>query len=69
MSDCRLVNASKDFFLSAMVNDDDRDAGLPKGNDVVLDVDEILLLSLAIGGLILLVFIEFSSVLEDFTAF
>ena len=30
MSDCRLVNASKDFFLSAMVNDDDRDAGLPK---------------------------------------
>jgi hypothetical protein len=64
-----LVNASKDFFLSAMVNDDDRDAGFPKGNDVVLDVDEILLLSLAIGGLILLVFIEFSSVLEDFTAY
>ena len=30
MSDCRFVNASKDFFLSAMVNDDDRDAGLPK---------------------------------------
>ena len=30
MSDCRLVNASKDFFLSAMGNDDDRDAGLPK---------------------------------------
>ena len=36
---------------------------------MVLDVDEILLLSLAIGGLILVVFIEFSSVLDDFTAF
>ena len=37
MSDCRFVNASKDFFLSAMVNDDDRDAGLPKrkGNAII----------------------------------
>ena len=52
------VRASNDFFRSEIVKEDDLDAGFPRGNDVALDDEEMLLLSFAKATLVLDVFVD-----------